>query len=168
VIGSGASATPNAGLVGAWLAEEEVHLVTGGGSGVMDAVSEAFCRARPPGRRGAILGILPGSLDDPTREKPGYPNRWVEIAIQTHLPLSGEQGQHPLSRNHLIVLTASVIVAMPGSYGTGSEVSLAVKYGRPVVAFLEDGETIPRIPPEVPVAPDLEAVKRFVRSALGR
>jgi uncharacterized protein (TIGR00725 family) len=168
VIGSGATAGADAAELGAWLAEENVHLVTGGGTGVMHAVSEAFCMARSPAHRGAILGILPCSSADRTRPKRGYPNPWVEIPIHTHLPLSGDHGQDDLSRNHLIVLTASVIIAMPGSSGTSSEVALALQYRRPIVAFLRDGGTIPDLSPAVLVESDFERVKAFVRSALAR
>jgi uncharacterized protein (TIGR00725 family) len=168
VIGSGGHANANARLLGAWLAGEGVHLVTGGGSGVMSAVSEAFCRARPPARRGVIIGILPASASDRSRSPAAYPNPWVEVPVRTHLHLSGESGQSDLSRNHLVVLTSQVLVAMPGSYGTSSEVALAVKYGRPVIAFLEDGETIPALSPEIPVSADFESVKEFVLSRLGR
>ena len=85
--------------LGAWLARRGVHLLTGGGGGVMASVSEGFARVgstegsgsrRPPARTGE--SALPA---------PGYPNPWVEIAIRTHLPQRGEAGAgHPLAQPH--------------------------------------------------------------------
>src|SRR5437899_564532 len=77
--------------VGCLLADLGVHLLTGGGQGVMAAVSEAFAAA--PHRKGLVIGILPCQEGDPLcRPKTGYPNPSVEIPIPTHLPLSGTQG----------------------------------------------------------------------------
>ncbi len=65
----------------------------------------------------------------------GYPNPWVELAIYTHLPDSGHEGTLRSSRNHINVLSADAIVALPGEDGTESEMWLAVQYGVPIVAF---------------------------------
>jgi len=102
--------------VGRWLAQQGVHLLTGGGGGVMEAVSEAF--AQVPERQGLVLGILKGFPADDGRVTVATPNRWVEVAIRTHLPLSGTQGTDRQSRNHVNVLTADVVVVLPGSSGT--------------------------------------------------
>ncbi|MHC4507097.1 MAG: SLOG cluster 4 domain-containing protein, partial [Planctomycetota bacterium] len=129
VLGSGtAPHAERARAVGQWLAHEGVHLLTGGGAGVMEAVSRAFFEV--PDRRGAVIGILPGSADGAIPG--GYPNPWVEIAISTHLPLSGERGTDALSRNHINVLSSDVLLALPGGAGTASEVRLALRYGRPL------------------------------------
>ena len=130
----------------------------------MAAVSKSFHDT--PNRRGLVIGILPSdeSLVNP---KDGYPNQWVEIPVQTHLPLSGEQGTEPLSRNHINVLTSDVVVALPGGAGTLSEVELAVMYERPVIAFIEADEEIPGLPDSVPIASSLEGVKSFVVAQLG-
>ena len=37
------------------------------------------------------------------------------------------------SRNILVVASADLVVALPGSHGTRSEVSLALKLGKPVL-----------------------------------
>ena len=65
--------------LGRWLGRQDVHLLTGGGRGVMAAVSEAFHGV--PGRRGLVIGILPGEATG--RPLDGYPNPWVEIPIRT-------------------------------------------------------------------------------------
>jgi hypothetical protein len=127
----------------------------------MAAVSRAFAEA--PRREGLVLGILPAEPGDPTCRSPeGYPNRWVEVPIRTHLPWSGPRGAEPLSRNHLNVLTAEVVVILPGGAGTASEASLAIRYRRPAVAWLDRREDLPGLPGEVPVVRDLEEVRFFL------
>jgi uncharacterized protein (TIGR00725 family) len=168
VIGSSSDACQErAAAVGRWLAGQGVQLVTGGGGGVMGAVSRAF--AEVPNRRGSVIGIVPAAGPDaPTVPKPGYPNEWVEIPIYTHLHLSGRRGEEPLSRNHLVVLTSAVIVALPGGPGTASELRLALKYGRPVIAHLKSRSEIEGLPDGVRVEPDLEQIKEFVLGELSR
>lgn len=129
----------------------------------MSAVSRAFCEV--PDRRGRVIGVLPGE-EGSARSKPGYPNPWVEIPIYTHLVFSGKSGQELLSRNHINVLSSDVVIALPGSAGTSSEVALAVSYQRPVVCYLESRDEIPGLPDEVPVCGDLEGIAQFVRSQL--
>ena len=126
----------------------------------MEAVSRAFFEV--PDRRGRVIGILPGSTDAgvPRRD---YPNPWVEIPISTHLPLSGELGTDPLSRNHINVLSSTVLVALPGGAGTASEVALALRYHRPVIAYLDDPSQIDGLPAEAVVESDFAAVQAFVR-----
>lgn len=164
VMGSGSSShVEKASRLGCWLAGRGVHLLTGGGGGVMAAVSRAFHEV--PGRRGLVLGILPGE-EGSVRPKPGYPNPWVEIPIFTHLPHSGTRGTDPLSRNHINILTSRVIVALPGSTGTASEARLAIEYGRPIVAYLDSPADIPGLDPRVQVRGDFEGVCDFVESHL--
>ena len=147
------------------LAEMGVHLLTGGGGGAMESVSRAFYET--PGRRGCVIGILPSAEGDPLRRpKPGYPNRWVEIPIATHLPLSGEHGQDDPSRNHINILSADAVVALPGGSGTLSEVKLALRYEKPVVAFLEDRAELPEIPEQVPVVGEVAGVRSFLDRCL--
>ena len=130
----------------------------------MSAVSEAFHRV--PDRRGRVIGILPSRSEGEFVPPAGYPNPWVEIAIQTHLPLSGLAGSQALSRNHLNILSSNVIVALPGNYGTSSEVRLALRYGKPVIAFLREREEIPDLPVEVEVGA-FEQVQAFILGVIG-
>ena len=168
VMGSGVERHDTlAGAVGTWIARQGFHLLTGGGEGVMAAVSEAF--ATVPDRRGLAIGVLPNAEDHPRCSPPaGYPNRWVELAIRTHLPLSGDGGTAPLSRNHINVLTADVVIALPGGPGTSSEVWLAVRYARPCVAFLTDRSQIPGLPDQVRSVATLEEVAAFVLEQVER
>ncbi len=89
-------------------------MVTGGLGGVMEAASQG---AKEKG--GTVIGILPGT----EREEA---NRYVDIPIVTGM---GD------GRNLLIVQTAQAVIALPGEYGTLSEIALALKVGRPVISL---------------------------------
>jgi uncharacterized protein (TIGR00725 family) len=166
VMGSGSDPDEaRASALGGWLAGRGFHLLTGGGGGVMAAVSHAF--ANTSGRAGLVIGILPAEADDRLcGPPPGYPNPWVEVAIRTHLPLSGARGEEPLSRNHINVLSADAVIALAGGTGTLSEVRLALAYRRPVVAHLDRRADIPGLPEAVPLAPALAEVAEFLDSHL--
>jgi uncharacterized protein (TIGR00725 family) len=117
VVGAGVASAredSDAEAVGRGLGEAGVVVVCGGLGGVM----EAACRgARSAG--GATVGILPG-----TRREDANP--YVDIALPSGL---GEM------RNGLIVRAADAIVAVGGEFGTLSEIALALKAGKPVVAL---------------------------------
>ncbi len=149
-----------AARLGAWLAQQGFHLLTGGGPGVMGSVSEAFYGVR--GRRGLVIGIVPCADGNPARPRSGYPNRWVEVPIFTHLPLRGTRGADPMSRNHINVLSSDVVVALPGGSGTGSEVALALDYDRPVIAWLNDRDEIPGLSDQVRAARNFDEVAEFI------
>lgn len=152
--------------LGAWLAAFDVHLLTGGGAGAMEAVSEGF--ASVENRAGLVIGILPAASESDLEPPPGYPNRFVELPIRTHLHLSGAHGTELASRNHINVLSSDLVIALPGSSGTRSEVMLAVQYGTPVAAYLDDRADIPELPETVPLVRDLSTLGSWVRHTLGR
>jgi predicted Rossmann-fold nucleotide-binding protein len=153
VIGSGRNGDPHAADVGHLIATLGHDLLTGGGRGVMEAVSRAFFETSP--RRGIVIGVVPGFVTalgeleqrivtDVGYDLPaGYPNEWVELTIYTHLPDSGSEGTMASSRNHINVLSADAIVALPGREGTESEIWLATQYGIPIVAYGNHGPTVP-------------------------
>ena len=64
------------------------------------------------------------------------------------------------------MLSADLVVALPGGAGTASEVALALEHDRPLLAFLPAGCTIPDLPPEVERAERLAQVADFVRARL--
>jgi uncharacterized protein (TIGR00725 family) len=100
--------------VGRRIAEAGAVVICGGLGGVMAAA----CRgAAAVG--GTSVGILPGT----DRHEA---NRWVTVAVPTGL---GEL------RNGLVVRSSDVLVAVGGSYGTLSELALALKAGIPVVGL---------------------------------
>ncbi len=100
--------------LGRLLAERGYIVLTGGGSGVMEAASKGAYEAG-----GMTLGILPGR--DAT-ESP--PNSYVRIPVFTGI-------SH--ARNLANVLTSRVVVAVGGGLGTLSEIALALRSGKPVV-----------------------------------
>ena len=76
VMGSGCHGhATRAEPVGRWLGGEPVHLLTGGGGGVMETVSRAFTKVE--GRRGISIGILPGE---------GGESFWRESWVAIHEP----------------------------------------------------------------------------------
>ena len=100
--------------VGKQLAKRGAVLVCGGLGGVM----EAACRGAK-GAGGTTIGILPGVN---RRDA----NVYVDHAIATGM----REG-----RNLAIILTADGVIALPGEFGTLSEISFALKYNRPVVSL---------------------------------
>lgn len=151
--------------LGRWLASIGVHLLTGGGAGTMTAVSRAFAGVQP--RAGLVVGVLPADLPDGIAvPREGYPNPFVEIAIFTHLPLSGITGTDPRSRNHINIMSSDVVIVLPGSEGTQSEAELAVRYGKPVIAYFGGHDVDWQPPADVPVARTFADVQSFVRQAL--
>jgi len=136
VVGSGSRADTNlCKAVGRLVAKLGCHLLTGAGRATMAEVSGVF--VAEPRRSGLVVGVVPGGVDarGAYGVKEGYPNPWVELAIYTHLPDSGTEGKSATSRNHINVLSADTVVALPGGAGTRSEIELAIGYGVPVVAF---------------------------------
>lgn len=97
--------------VGRGIAKLGHTLICGGLGGVMEAAS---CGTKEAG--GVTVGIVPGSRDDA--------NSCVDIEIATGM-------SH--ARNAIIVRSADAVIALPGSYGTLSEIALALKMGRRVI-----------------------------------
>lgn len=97
-----------------WLLATAGHIViTGGHGGVMEAAARGAAIAD-----GLVIGILPGTDRDA--------NPFVTVALPTGL---GEL------RNALIVRAADAVVAVGSSWGTLSEVALAMRTWVPVVVL---------------------------------
>jgi hypothetical protein len=136
-------------------------------------VSRAFYETSP--RRGIVIGVVPASvqglqaLEDRTPTPvaydlpSGYPNKWVELVIYTHLPDTGLEGTLRSSRNHINVLTADAIVALPGREGTWSEMWLATQYGVPTVLY---GDHSKQAPQGLPHAKTLDEVRWFLARSI--
>ena len=100
--------------VGAGIAEAGAVLFSGGRTGVMEAASRGAARAG-----GTVVGVLPGfSRSDA--------NRWVTIPIVTGMDQA---------RNVILVRSCDAVIAVGGSYGTLSEIALALKLGVPIVGL---------------------------------
>ena len=101
--------------VGALVAERGWVLLTGGSAcGVMDEASRGAHEAG-----GLVVGVLKGDTDDEA-------SRHVDIAIRTGM---GD------ARNVINVLSSDVVIALPGGAGTISEVALALKADKTVIAL---------------------------------
>ena len=131
--------------VGMLVAGLGAHLLTGGGYGVMEAVTEAFVAA--PGRAGLSIGDIPrdpeGPFDMPNQTLGlRYPNAFVEIAIRTPLLSLVPDWRQTPARNHVNVLTADAIVALPGNEGTRNELDMAIEYAGEAARPREQRHTI--------------------------
>jgi uncharacterized protein (TIGR00725 family) len=102
-----------AGRLGSLLARAGAVVVCGGLGGVMRAAAEG---ARDAG--GLTIGILPGACA-------GDADPSIVIPVVTDLGHA---------RNVVLVHTSEALVAVRGSYGTLSEIALALKIGVPVAA----------------------------------
>ena len=100
--------------VGRRLAEADAVVLCGGLGGVMEAASEGAAAAG-----GTVVGILPGG-----DRSAGNP--YLSLAIATGL---GE------ARNAVLTSAADTLIAIGGGWGTLSEIGLARKKGRRVVAL---------------------------------
>ena len=170
VMGSGSARHAHlAEPLGRALARMRVHLLTGGGAGVMESVSRAFGAVAD--REGLVIGILPAGDARPDRADsdpgtpPGYPNPRVELAIRTHLDARGDDGSGIRSRNHINILSSDVVIALPGAAGTASEVELAIRYRRPLI-LLGDTARAERLSVPVPSTESVDEAVEFVRRTL--
>ena len=166
VMGSGSDEFDDvAKPLGQLLANLRVNLLTGAGGGVMTSVSRAFTGSRRVD--GICIGIVPcAGIDRRDKAKGGYPNRYVELPIFTHLPYSGELGQHDLSRNHINILSSVAVVALPGGPGTASEVELALTYQKPILVFSPNEALVSAFHRSVRRARQIGEVEAFLKGVL--
>lgn len=100
--------------VGKLLAEAGAIVINGGFGGVMAAASEGAARAG-----GTVIGLLPDI------DRHGA-NEHLTISLPTGM------GQ---ARNVLIATAAESVIAIGGGWGTLSEIAVARRLGRPVIAL---------------------------------
>jgi uncharacterized protein (TIGR00725 family) len=115
VIGSG-DATPEeyaTALAVGNLIGRHAMLICGGMGGVMEAACKG---ARENG--GVTVGILPDT---------GNGNPYLDVVIRTGLGHA---------RNVLVVQSSDAVIAIGGSYGTLSEIAVALKLKRPVFGLM--------------------------------
>lgn len=124
------------------LAEAGVTVVCGGMTGVMEAAARGAAEAG-----GAIIGIVPD--EDPARANP-----YCTYVVST--------GMGP-ARNLAVVASGEVVIAVGGEWGTLSEIGLARRLERKVVALrswkLEGEGRMESAPGVVHVSSAEEAVK---------
>jgi len=100
--------------VGQYLARGGAVVITGGLGGVMRAASRGAV-----GAGGETIGILPGS-------ERAEANEFVRTPIATGLGVV---------RNLVVVTSSDAVIAVGGRHGTLSEIGLAMRMGRHVVAL---------------------------------
>jgi hypothetical protein len=100
--------------LGKKLAKVADILVSGGLSGVMEAVCQGFKAGG-----GITIGIIPGYHKKDA-------NKFVDIVIPTGLGLA---------RNVLVVKSADAVIALPGKAGTLSEIAYCLQFGIPVISL---------------------------------
>lgn len=180
VMGSGSKTHDKlASQVAQIIATLDCHLLTGAGGGVMEAVAAAFVGIA--NRKGRSIGIVRArgfsSLSNGSRSWSAKAlNTNVEIAIKTHLPLSGIDGRDTLSRNHINVLSSDAIVVLPGDAGTMAELELAIEYRKPVVLFLGSNtlnnyatpQLVERFKPALHSAGTADELEAKLRDLLGK
>ena len=129
VIGSGSDLDRETAVLaeslGAALVREGYGIVCGGMGGVMEAVCRGAVRARGKALHPPPVGILP-TYDHTSG------NAYLDIVIPTGLAHA---------RNAVVAAAGEVVVCVGGATGALSEVALARKIGRPVLAFKESGGT---------------------------
>lgn len=100
--------------VGRLVAERGGVVVCGGLRGVMEAAARGATEAS-----GVAIGVLPD--EDRRRANP-----YLSYSVATGVGHA---------RNLAVACSADVVIAVGGEYGTLSEIGLALKVGRPVVAL---------------------------------
>ena len=98
--------------IGKIVANVGAVLVCGGLSGVMEHASKGANEAG-----GMVIGLLPGT-------DKADANPYVDVALPTSFGYA---------RNAMVACSADIIVALPGSHGTSSEISYGLVYKRPVI-----------------------------------
>jgi len=98
--------------IGKIIAKAGAVLVCGGLAGVMQAAAKGCKQAG-----GTTIGLLPGKENTDA-------NPYIDIALPTTIGYA---------RNAMVACSADIIVALPGSHGTNSEICYGLVYGRPVI-----------------------------------
>lgn len=99
---------------GSLIAQNNWYLICGGLSGVMEAAAKGAYD-----HKGITIGILPQSETKSA-------NSYIKIPIATGMGYA---------RNHIIVHTADILLAIDGEFGTLNEISAALSLNKPVIAL---------------------------------
>ncbi|MDX1922479.1 MAG: DNA-binding protein [Alphaproteobacteria bacterium] len=150
--------------LGSAIAKAGYHLLTGGGTGVMEAVSQSFTATQP--RKGLCIGVIPMSgVGDAYKVMPDYPNPYVELPIQSHLGIYDGHDPQQISRNYINILTSHVVVICPGSKGTRNELSLAQQFKKPFILFGNEAQ-FAEFPSGLRRTDDLHQVMLYIQNNL--
>ena len=150
VVGSGSHLTPEqletSEAFGEALARAGYGLVCGGMRGIMESVARGFVRGRGKQPVPPVVGLLP-TYD--VESGSGY----LDIVIPTGLGHS---------RNVIIASAGEVMVCIGGATGALSEVAMARKLKRPVLAFTGTGGTAQLVAKALPAVEPIEDVARAI------
>lgn len=100
--------------VGREVAKLGCILVCGGLGGIMEAACKGTKEAG-----GMTIGIIPGNNKNDA-------NKYVDIVIPTGMGYA---------RNVLVVKAADIVIALPGEYGTLSEIAYAMQMEKPTIGI---------------------------------
>ena len=150
VIGGGKDLSPEqealAEALGEALVKEGFGVVTGGMGGVMEAASRGAVRGRGKALHPPVVAVLPSYDADKA-------NSYVDIVIPTGMGHA---------RNAIVVAAGDAVVCVGGATGALSEVGLARKIGRPVVAFGESGGTAGLVAKALPSVQEVGTVEEAI------
>jgi hypothetical protein len=100
--------------VGELLAERKCIIINGGLDGVMEASAKGA-----KGKGGIVVGVIPTASKE-------HANPYLDVIIATNMGHA---------RNMIIVHSSDALIAIGGGYGTISEMAIALKEGKRVVAI---------------------------------
>jgi uncharacterized protein (TIGR00725 family) len=129
--------------VGKMIAQLNCVLVCGGLGGAMEAAAQGAHQAG-----GLTIGLLPGKNKIDA-------NAHIDIALPTTIGYA---------RNAMVAASADIIVALPGSFGTSSEICYGLVYGRPVIDL--GGWKMKGMIPARNVAQAREKIKKIIKKLL--
>ena len=151
VVGTGGRLAPAelqlAESLGEALAKEGYGVVCGGLGGVMEAVARGAARGRAGNGHPPIIGLLPTYEVDSG-------NAYLDVVIPTGLGHA---------RNALVAAAGEVVICVAGAMGALSEVALARKIGRPVLAFGGSGGTAKLTSKALPSVIEVGSVEDAIR-----
>lgn len=128
--------------VGKYIAKAGAILVCGGLGGVMEGAAKGAKE-----NKGVTVGILPGV--DKTEANP-----YIDIPVVTGI---GE------ARNLVVIRSSDAVIALPGQFGTLSELAFCLKMEKPVVGLTTweiSDKVIKTKDPQEAVEKALEALKK--------
>ncbi len=157
VVGSGSRVVQEqvalAEALGEALAQAGLGIVCGGLGGVMEAVARGAARGRGDSKHPPIIGLLP-TYDVETG------NPYLDIVIPTGIGHA---------RNALVASAGEVVVCVGGAMGALSEVALARKIKRPVLALAGSGGTahlVSKVLPSVVAVGSVKEAMQQIRKLL--
>lgn len=100
--------------VGRLIAQRGAAMICGGLEGVMEQAARGACE-----EDGLTIGLLPGTSRNQA-------NKYIKLPVITGMGHA---------RNVILAHTAQALIAIAGEYGTLSEISIALKLGKPVASI---------------------------------